>query len=125
MKDQGRTTFEWLLYVGILTFLLWPFVQLWSIRAVPLYDSDGNQRAAVALGSFMAQAMARSSTEDLPAQPFVPLAGFEDMGLEGSLEVFPHPEFNGISVIRAQVRWGLAFFRKYLTLETMVGKVKP
>lgn len=125
MKDQGRTTFEWLLYVGILTFLLWPFVQLWSIKAVPLYESDTHQRAAVALGNLMAEAQARPSCEDLPAQPFSPIAGFEDLGLEGSLEIYPHGDIPGLSVIRAQVRWGFSFFRKYLTLETFVGRIRP
>ena len=125
MREQGRTTFERLLYVGILTFILWPFVQLWSIHAVPLYDSDSHQRAAVAIGNLMAEALGKYNSEDLPAQPFASMPGFEDLELEGSIEIFPHPEFTGLSVIRAQVRWGFPVFRKYLTLETLVGRTRP
>ncbi|RCK81241.1 MAG: hypothetical protein OZSIB_2110 [Candidatus Ozemobacter sibiricus] len=125
MKEQGRTTFEWLLYIGILTFFLWPFVQLWSIQAIPAWDSDEHQRAAVALGNLMAEALARPVTGALPNQPFTPIPGGESMSLEGSVEYQPHLESAGMTLVRAQVRWGLPIFRKYLTLETLVGRSRP
>lgn len=125
MKERGRTTFEWLLYVGILTFFLWPFIQLWSIRAIPMVDTDSHQRAAVALGNLMAEALARPSTGSLPDQPFTPIPGGEDLSLEGSIQFQPHLERPNLTLVRAQVRWGVSVFRKYLTLETLVGRTRP
>ncbi|NLI79643.1 MAG: hypothetical protein GX442_24765 [Candidatus Riflebacteria bacterium] len=125
MKEQGRTTFEWLLYVGILTFFLWPFIQLWSIQALPMVDTDSHQRAAVALGNLMAEALARPGAGTLPNQPFVPIPGGEDLSLEGSIEYQPHLEIPNLTLVRAQVRWGVSVFRKYLTLETLVGRTRP
>ena len=125
MKERGRTTFEWLLYVGILTFFLWPFIQLWTIRAIPMVDTDSHQRAAVALGNLMAEALSRPGAGTLPDQPFTAIPGGEDLSLEGSIEYQPHLDLPNLTLVRAQVRWGVSVFRKYLALETLVGRTRP
>ena len=43
----GRSTIEWLLIIGIATSFLWPFMQLWTVQAVPLVESETQQKAAV------------------------------------------------------------------------------
>lgn len=120
-----RSTIEWLLIAGILTLFLWPFVQLWSIKAVPLFASDAHQRAAVAVQNILAKAAAGPFVESLPTSSFEPVPGNEDIGLEGMAEIMPHPDLTGLTIIRAHVRWGIFFFRKYLTLETSVSQTRP
>lgn len=121
----GRTLFEKLIYVGIATFFLWPFVQLWSIKAIPLVDSDTYLRASAALENLMEEALERSYECDSPNEGFKPIAGCEDIGLTGKVEVIPHPEFAQCKLIRTQVKWGSFPMSKTLTLEYLKARTRP
>jgi len=114
-----------MLILGILTFFLLPFVQLFSVQVVPLFASDTHRRAAACLDNLLAEAMARPWADLLPTTPFVPIASGSDFGLEGRVEVGPHPDLDGLTVIRAQVRWGWLFLRKTLSLEAAVSQTRP
>ena len=121
MKDQrSRSVLEWLFIVGIVSFFFWPFYQLWSIKALPLFDFGSQQKAAVALENLMAETLAAPFVEQVPNSPFSPIPGYEDIDLEGKIEVAPHPDIPGMTLIRTNVRWGMVFFRKYLMLEAAV-----
>ena len=120
-EKSRRGPLEWLLVLGIVTLFIWPFMQLWSVRAVPLFVSDAGRRAAVAMENLLAEAMARPrGGYERPA--FQPIAGGEEIQLEGRIEVIPHPDFVGLDIIRARVRWGGLFFRKHLALEAIVSQ---
>jgi hypothetical protein len=129
MKEKrertSRSTIEWLLMGGILTLFLWPLVQLMTIQAVPLIKSDTHQRAAIALENLMAKAQSLPYAESAAGNRFAPLPGGEDMGLEGMIEVMPHPNFLGMMLVRAHVRWGEAIWYKSLVLETAITQVRP
>lgn len=120
-----RSIFEKLIYLGIATFFLWPFVQLWSVKALPLFESDVHLRATVALENLMEEAMSRPFERMGDRTSFKPVAGFEDLGLAGRIEVFPHPEITANVMIRAQVRWGMFPFTKTLSLEYLRARTRP
>jgi len=116
--------FEKLLYVGIATFFLWPFVQLWSIKAIPVFESDAHLRASVALENLMEGALSRPFERSYNS-PFEPVPGCEDLGLVGRVEILPHPEFPANVLVRAQVRWGMFPLTKNLSLEYLRARTRP
>ncbi len=124
-ENQPRSIFENLLYLGIATFFLWPFVQLWSIKAIPMFESDVHLRASVELENLMEEAMSRPFEKMSFRPQFKPVKGCEDLGLTGKVESFPHPEFEGMFLTRAQVRWGWFPFTKTLTMEHLRTRNKP
>jgi len=121
---SGRTTTEWLLIGGTITIFFWPFVQLWSIKAIPFLASDSHKKAAVAVENLLAEALARPFLETLPKTSFKPLPGGSEIGLEGKIEILPHPDISGLTIVRAHVRWGVFFFRKFLSLEAVVSQTR-
>lgn len=130
MRSEGvrithRTIGEKLLYVGIATFFFWPIVQLWSLQALPLWESDSHQQAVQALGNLMEEALARPfESLSLPGQ-FRALPGYESQGLEGRIDVTPVRSRTGVSLVRAEVRWGIFLARKHLTMETLRTQTEP
>lgn len=116
--------FEKLIYVGIATFFLWPFVQLWSIKALPVFESDTHLRASVALENLMEEAMSRPFERSL-STPFEAVKGCEDIDLSGRVEILPHPDFPANVLVRAQVRWGMFPLNKTLSLEYLRARSKP
>lgn len=127
-KDQikeSRTIFEKLLYIGIATFFLWPFVQLWSVNAIPLFPSDNHLRASIALENLMENELAKPFVKMNDKVKFKPIKGYEDMKLLGRVHIFPHPDFENMSVIRAQVRWGSLLLPKSMSLEYLRVRTKP
>lgn len=125
MAANGRTLFEKLVYVGIATFFLWPFVQLWSIKAIPLVDTDTHLRASVALENLMEGALERSFEPGGYTEGFKPLAGFEDIGLTGKIEAIPSQTCPDCLLVRSQVRWGSFPFNKTLSLEYLKARTRP
>lgn len=125
MAAKGRTLFEKLIYVGIATFFLWPFVQLWSIKAIPLVNSDTHLRASVALENLMESALERSFEVTGYTENFKPLAGYEDIQLSGKIEAIPVKEFPDCLLLRAQVKWGGFPFDKTLSLEYLKSRARP
>lgn len=121
----GRSTIEWLLIIGIATSFLWPFMQLWTVQAVPLVESEAQQKAAAALVNMMEEALAKPQRDYFPTTSFEPVPGLESIGLEGKTEIMPHPDFAEMTLVRVQVRWGFVLFRKMLTLETALARVRP
>lgn len=65
--------------------------------------------------------MGRTYPESASTIDFFPVldSSGNPTGIEGKVNVIPHPDFPGMRLIRGQVRWGILFFRKILTLETM------
>lgn len=127
-KDQikeSRTIFEKLLYIGIATFFLWPFIQLWSVKAIPLFPSDNHLRASIALENLMENELAKPFVKMNDKVKFKPIKGYEDMKLLGRVRIFPHPAFENMSVIRAQVRWGNLLLPKSMSLEYLRVRTKP
>lgn len=122
---KSRTLFEKLIYVGIGTFFLWPFVQLWSIKAIPFVNSDTHLRASVALENLMEAALERSFEASGYTEGFKPLNGYEDIELNGKVEALPHQDFPDSLLLRAQVRWGSFPFSKTLTLEYLKSRTRP
>ena len=121
----SRSIFEKLLYLGIATFFLWPFVQLWSIKAVPLVDSDTHLRASVMLENLLEDALAMPFDHSRGRTAFQAIPGAEDIGLIGRTEFVPHPDFENMYIMRAQVRWGYFPFIKSLNLEKLVTRTRP
>jgi hypothetical protein len=121
MKSVARGPLEWLLVLGSLTLFIWPFMQLWSVQAVPLFVSDAGRQAALALENLLAEARARPGG-GYERGAFKAIPGGEKISLEGRVEVLPHPSFGGMDIIRARVRWGGVFFRKHLILEAIVNQ---
>lgn len=126
-EAQPRSIFEKLLYLGIATFFLWPFVQLWSIKAMPMFASDVHLRASVELENLLEEALARPFEKMSARSSFQAIKGCEDIGLTGKTEIFPHPDpvFAGMIMTRAQVRWGWFPFTKTLTMEHLHTRNKP
>ncbi|MEW6710446.1 MAG: hypothetical protein AB1403_11540 [Candidatus Riflebacteria bacterium] len=124
-QTQPRSIFEKLLYMGIATFFLWPFVQLWSIKAIPMVESDVHLRASVELENLLEEALSRPFERISSKNSFKPVKGCEDLGLAGKIENFPHPDFEGMVMTRAQVRWGWFPFTKTLTMEHLRTRNKP
>lgn len=124
-NSQTRTIYEKLLYLGIATFFLWPFVQLWSIKAIPLFESDVHLRASVELENLLEQGLSEPFVKMSPRSSFKPIISAIDIGLAGKVESFPHPDFDGMVMIRAQVRWGWFPFTKTLTMEHLRTRNKP
>lgn len=122
---EPRTIIEKLLYLGIATFFLLPFVQQYSIEAVPLFQSDTHNKAVICLKNLLEQSLAKPFAEMTASPEFIRQPGYEDMDLEGRVEVLPHPEFRGMTLHRAQVRWGIWFFKKTLSLEACVTRTRP
>lgn len=120
-----RSIFERLIYLGIATFFLWPFVQLWSIKAIPLFESDVHLRATVALENLMEEAMSRPFEPGGSKSSFVAVKGCEDIRLMGRSEITPHPDYPGNLLIRTQVRWGYFPFSKTLSLEYLRARTRP
>lgn len=121
----GRSTIEWLLIIGIATSFLWPFMQLWTVQAVPLVESETQQKAAAVLVNMMEEAVSKPQRDYFPTTSFEPVPGMESFGLEGKTEIMPHPDFAEMTLVRVQVRWGFVLFRKMLTLETALARVRP
>jgi hypothetical protein len=124
-QPATRTLFEKLLYVGIATFFLWPMVQLWSIKAIPLFESDVHLRASVALENLMEEALTKPFSKTKPREPYKPVAGEEDIGLSGRIAVKPHPKLDNMTLIRAQVAWGNFPFRRTMSLEAVRTRLRP
>lgn len=124
-ETASRSIFEKLIYLGIATFFLWPFVQLWSVKALPLFESDVHLRASVAVENLMEEAISRPYERIGDRSSFKPIAGCEDIGLSGKIEVFPHPEFTESVMVRAQVRWGMFPLSKTLNLEYLRARTRP
>ena len=124
-REGGRSTLHWMLLIGALTFFLLPFMQLWSVEAVPMFLSDSYSQAAVAAENLMATAQAGPCGETLAESGFRPLKSAGGLDLEGRVEVQPHPDLPGMSLIRVQVRWGWFPFRKTVTLESAVTQTRP
>lgn len=124
-ETASRSIFEKLIYLGIATFFLWPFVQLWSIKALPLFESDVHLRASVALENLMEEAMSRPFERTGDRSVFKPVKGCEDIGLSGRIEIFPHPVLASNVMIRTQVRWGMFPFSKTLSLEYLRARTRP
>lgn len=124
-ETAQRSIFEKLIYFGIATFFLWPFVQLWSVKALPLFESDVHIRASVALENLMEEALSRPFERTGTRSVFKPVIGCEDIGLSGRVEVFPHPEIPANVMIRTQVRWGFFPFTKTLSLEYLRARTRP
>lgn len=121
----SRSIFEKLIYLGIATFFLWPFVQLWSIKAIPIFESDTHLRASVALENLMEEALSRPYERSSSRDSFKPVKGCEDIGLHGRIETFPHPEIPANVMIRATIRWGMFPLGKSLSLEYLQARTKP
>ena len=117
--------FEKLIYVGIATFFLWPFVQLWSIKALPVVESDTHLRASVALENLMEEALSRPFERNLSNNAFQLIKGCEDIDITGRIEIMPHPDFPANVLVRAQVRWGMFPLTKTLSLEYLRARTKP
>ncbi len=124
-RAKSRTTVELLLYLGIATFFFWPFVQLYHIQAIPILDSDRYQKAAVALTTILEEALALPFPDSPPPAIFKIIPGFEEEGITGCVEILPHPDYKGMMLYRAHVKWGMFFLRKTLTLEAMTSRSKP
>jgi hypothetical protein len=124
-NTQKRSIFEKLLYFGIATFFLWPIVQLWSIKALPMFESDTYLRASVELENLLEQALSQPFEKISPKVPFTSIRRCSDMGLSGKVESFPHPDFDGMIMLRAQVRWGWFPFTKTLSLEHLRVRSGP
>ncbi len=123
-ESASRSMFEKLLYLGIATFFLWPFVQLWSIKALPLFDSDGHLRASVALENLMESALSRPFERNF-STGFEPVKGCEDLEMTGKIEIAPHPDFPATVLVRAQIRWGMFPLSKSLVLECLRARTRP
>lgn len=123
-ETAPRSMFEKLLYLGIATFFLWPFAQLWTVKAIPLFESDGHLRASVALENLMEVALSRPFERSFSSS-FEPVKGCEDMDLMGKVEVLPHPDFPANVLVRAQVRWGMFPLTKILNLEYLRARTRP
>lgn len=124
-KTASRSIFEKLIYLAIATFFLWPFVQLWSIKAIPVFESDTHLRASVALENLMEEALSRPYERISAPTSFKPVKDCEDIGLYGRTEIFPHPEIPANVMIRATVRWGMFPLGKSLSLEYLQARTKP
>jgi hypothetical protein len=124
-ETAPRSIFEKLIYLGIATFFLWPFVQLWSIKAIPVFETDTHLRAAVALENLMEDALSRPYERVGSRSAFTPIVGCEDIGLQGRIERFPHPEYPDNVMVRASVRWGMFPIGKSLSLEFLQARTRP
>ena len=124
MASNGRTLFEKLVYLGIATFFLWPFVQLWSIKAIPLIDSDTHLRASVALENLMESSLERPFEPGGHSENFKSLPGYEDIGLMGRVEAVPHQAYPNCLLLRGQVKWGSFPFTKTITLEYLKARAR-
>ena len=125
MATQGRTLFEKLIYVGIATFFLWPFAMLWSVKAIPLVNSDTHLRASAALENLMESALERYFEVSGYTEGFKALPGYEDIQLTGKIEAVPVAKFPDCLLIRAQVRWGSYPFSKTISLEYLKSRTRP
>jgi hypothetical protein len=114
-QQNSRSLFEKLLYIGMATFFLWPFIQLYSIKAIPLFESDVHLRASIALENLMEDAL--SKPLEISDDKFKQIPGYEDLQLLGKVEIIPHPELNANVIVRGQVTWGSFPFNKALSLE--------
>jgi hypothetical protein len=117
--------FEKLLYFGIATFFLWPIAQLWSVKALPMFESDTYLRASVELENLLEEALSKPFEKISPKKNFTPIKRYVGLNLSGRVESFPHPHFDGMIMLRAQVRWGWFPFTKTLTLEHLRVRTKP
>ena len=104
---------------------MWPFVQLWSIKAIPLVNSDTHLRASVALENLMESALERHFEASGYKEEFKPLAGYEDISLMGKIEAIPQNEYPDCLLVRAQVRWGAFPFSKTIYLEYLKSRTRP
>jgi hypothetical protein len=114
-QNNSRSLFEKLLYIGMATFFLWPFIQLYSIKAIPLFESDVHLRASIALENIMEDAL--SKPLEISDDKFKQIPGYEDLELFGKIEIIPHPELNSNVIVKGQVKWGSFPFNKSLSLE--------
>lgn len=124
-KRESRTIFEKLLYIGIATFFLWPFIQLWSVKAIPLFPSDNHLRASVALENLMENSLSKPYTKVFDNTKFLPIKGYEDMKLTGRVTIIPHPTIKNMSIVRAQVRWGSVLLAKTMSMEYLQTRIRP
>ena len=97
------------------TFFLWPFIQLYSIKAIPLFESDVHLRASIALENIMEDAL--SKPLEISDDKFKQIPGYEDLELFGKIEIIPHPELKSNVIVKGQVKWGSFPFNKSLSLE--------
>ncbi len=121
-RKGSRSLFEKLLYIGMASFFLWPFIQLYSIKAIPLFDSDIHLRASVALENLMEDALSKPLT--ISESKFTMVTGYEDIKLLGKVEILPHPQLNSNVIVKGQVKWGNFPFQKSLNLEYIGRRAK-
>jgi len=124
-EPAPRSIFEKLIYLGIATFFLWPFVQLWSIKSIPVFDTDTHLRASVALENLMEEALSRPYERVSSRSSFKPVAGCEDIGLQGRIEMLILPDLPANVLIRTTVRWGMFPIGKSLSLEYLRARTRP
>ncbi len=122
-----RSLLELLLVLGILTFFLLPFFQLWTIETSPWLDADTQRRAAVLAENLLEDALARPCPNPpLPPQYVtLPAETGGSSEYEGQVETFAHPEHDGLTVYRATVRWGVFPWHKSVVLETVRSRFAP
>ncbi|MBF0409820.1 MAG: hypothetical protein HQM10_20935 [Candidatus Riflebacteria bacterium] len=125
MFRHGNAALQWVLTLGILTFFLLPFVQLWSVQAVPLFLSDGHRQAAMAVENLLAEALSRPYSEIMASSEYKPLPNTGDISFEGKVTAVPHPNLPGMVLIRAHVRWGILFIYKSVCLEAAISQTRP
>ncbi|MBF0546771.1 MAG: hypothetical protein HQM08_20155 [Candidatus Riflebacteria bacterium] len=125
LSRNGNSALRTVLAFGSLTFFLLPFIQLWSVHDVPLFFSDSHRQAAMAVENLLSEALSKPFIEIMPKTEFHPISFPGDTPFEGKVEAFPHPNLPDITVVRAQVQWGMLFFRKQVVLEAMVSQTRP
>ena len=123
---EPRSVFEKLLYLGIATFILWPFVQLRTIKAVPLIDSDTHFRASIALENLMEESMSMPFDYllTLPDE-YKPFEDASDISMKHKVVLIPHSFIENTYLLQASVSWGKSPFIKELHLEKLWTKRKP
>ena len=124
MSSSG-SIFEKLLYLGIATFFLWPFMQLWTIKAIPVFETDTHLRASVALENLMEEALTRPFDRVGGRSQLQSIKGCEDIGLLGKVERFIPVDLPEHVMLRATVRWGMFPLRKSLSLEYLQARTRP
>lgn len=113
---------EILLYIGIVTFLLFPLIRIFHIKTLPYFGiNDPSEIANVAI-SIMAFALSKPIPDGVMDYSFKPVQGYENIGLEASIQYIPHFVFDDIIIVRVNLRWGPSIFKKYVTLESVVNK---
>lgn len=115
-EKNSNAILERLIYLGVATFFLWPIVFLYMAKALPVADKEISLKASFALQNLMEKALAGSHKPKTSAS-FVPLKGFESLGLEGKTNIVAHPEYKDLVIIKTSVKWLKGSVVKVLNLE--------